>query len=528
MSLREFQADFDTPTHKVERASIVRRPDAVSLDYLIAHTLGGIAPSDPSQGLLYRTYRVRAVNDPEGGGIVQWSVSTVPVPEPGDWVPWETLFAFTGAPIVEIDAAVNQNGDIWVVAERHTGDDDAPQVWIYWFSIFTSQDEFEVIANGRTPRFILDDPLFPFESDLIVFYLTDEGVRFRLQGNNWTSPASVPGEGWVEVEQDEHGALVVIESDVTIEPGQTFLEDVGQSRDHRLALIASERDETEGTFRLLLRETAPYPLRLPPDSAGVDHSIEALFWEQVAIGYEMPEDEAAVDHTIENLFVEELVIETFPEDHVHGAFVPGTLAKVGGGPLFDLDFSSMSDGALPAEMTPVQGDWDVNGGALRAQTNDADDRVIVDGIGPEMDLFVQAFGLINAAGVGARFDGVAANGYFFRGSQLWIRQGHANSTLTGSATGADTHLDTAPFIGVRGEKQFSFRGFGLFQVDCVTGPLRATPSYRPSPEHQRGFTAFHEAENGIVSGAGWAGSGRSPYASLRQRLASGWKRASVT
>src|SRR5690606_19248084 len=55
--IRERLPEFATPTHEVVGASIIRRPDAISLDYLTAHTLGPIAVADPSKGLVARIWK---------------------------------------------------------------------------------------------------------------------------------------------------------------------------------------------------------------------------------------------------------------------------------------------------------------------------------------------------------------------------------------------------------------------------------------------------------------------------------------
>src|SRR5690606_11429160 len=55
--IRERLPEFATPTHEVVGASIFRRPDAISLDYLTAHTLGPIAVADTSKGLVARIWK---------------------------------------------------------------------------------------------------------------------------------------------------------------------------------------------------------------------------------------------------------------------------------------------------------------------------------------------------------------------------------------------------------------------------------------------------------------------------------------
>jgi hypothetical protein len=49
-SARDRQGEFETAGHSTAGASTERRPDAISLDYLTAHTLGPAANEDITSG----------------------------------------------------------------------------------------------------------------------------------------------------------------------------------------------------------------------------------------------------------------------------------------------------------------------------------------------------------------------------------------------------------------------------------------------------------------------------------------------
>jgi hypothetical protein len=58
---REFEEDFDKPEQRYRNTSIVRRPDAISPDYLTSFTVGPRDQGDASTGAVDRLWRVRVV-----------------------------------------------------------------------------------------------------------------------------------------------------------------------------------------------------------------------------------------------------------------------------------------------------------------------------------------------------------------------------------------------------------------------------------------------------------------------------------
>jgi hypothetical protein len=61
--LREYQSEFDRPEMRLRNASITRRPDAVSSDYLTCFTLGPNDQGDVSNGMVDRLWRVRLIGN---------------------------------------------------------------------------------------------------------------------------------------------------------------------------------------------------------------------------------------------------------------------------------------------------------------------------------------------------------------------------------------------------------------------------------------------------------------------------------
>ena len=57
--VREYQIDFETEGHQLDGLSTTRRPDAASLDYRTAFTMGPVALGDTSEGLIEWTWRAR-------------------------------------------------------------------------------------------------------------------------------------------------------------------------------------------------------------------------------------------------------------------------------------------------------------------------------------------------------------------------------------------------------------------------------------------------------------------------------------
>lgn len=170
--LREYQSQLSVGA--VQDASFLRRPDAVVP--LVSLSFGPRAESDTSEGLLARAWYCRVDN--AAGKVYLARARDV---GPG-WEDEEEWFSFAGAPIDEIDLSPDQNGRFMAVAER------AGNLWIYYFKPIAGAFVFEDFGAGRSPRCILDDPINPSRSDILVFYVASGTIRIRTQSDLYAVP----------------------------------------------------------------------------------------------------------------------------------------------------------------------------------------------------------------------------------------------------------------------------------------------------------------------------------------------------
>lgn len=185
---REFREDFNTEFHEVDGASIDLRPDAISVDHHTAFTLGPVELADPSEGLLARVWRAQVESD------------TVMVCSAwmnnGGWNEPVPLFHVDDGlgPLTEIDFAFEQTGNPVVCAERPTGPDGSPEVWVYFYDATIPGPVFRNFGPGRTPRALLDRPLEIGDSDVCVFYVDDEAGRivYRQQRERYETVHPTP------------------------------------------------------------------------------------------------------------------------------------------------------------------------------------------------------------------------------------------------------------------------------------------------------------------------------------------------
>lgn len=254
--IRERQPEFATPTHEVVGASIIRRPDAISLDYLTAHTLGPIAVADPSRGLVARAWKAWT---PDG-----YEVRLAGANGAGDAWTYEVLL-FTiddgGPPILELDIAFEQNGQPVVCLERATGVGGASEVWIWFYDPTVPGMVLRNFGAGRTPRALLDRPIEIADSDAVVFYVADHlgRIAYRQQRDRYAVEIPTPFEATED----------------------TFLEDAAKMQDRRVVLILSERDQISGTYSLRTATTTLFPLAADTEAVEPIHGITAATLEQV-------------------------------------------------------------------------------------------------------------------------------------------------------------------------------------------------------------------------------------------------------
>jgi hypothetical protein len=216
--------------------SLDRRPDAISPDYTYAHLFGPVQLSDFSQGLYNRAWRVRVDN----------AAKTVYLARANDantaWEAETVVLVFAGVDILELDAAFDQQGRIFLCAERATGTGGASEVWIYFFNSLLGAYAFTDFGAGRTPRAILDDPLSPNTGDVLVFYIRDAaGLCWRQQRDRFAveNIAVIPG--------------------AVFNAFYSYIEDVYRAIDGRLHVLYSVHDLVTGQYNLYHYETVLYP-----------------------------------------------------------------------------------------------------------------------------------------------------------------------------------------------------------------------------------------------------------------------------
>lgn len=225
--------------------SLIRRPDAISLDYLTGFAVGPREVSDPSEGLLNRVWRVHVL------GSQVWLSKADDANE--DWEPETLVFEYSGAPIVEVDLAFDQNGAVTICAERYTGAGATSEVWLYWLDSRVGDYVFSMVCPGRTPRILLDDPQFVEESDLLLFYVSDQNNR-------------------IEFRRQRDFYLTVFETTVEGTTG-LFLEEVALATDRRLHVIYGRRDHELGRYVIETLESAPYPAHLDDSIEPASHIV---------------------------------------------------------------------------------------------------------------------------------------------------------------------------------------------------------------------------------------------------------------
>jgi hypothetical protein len=249
-STREYQNEFAI-SQFFESSSITLRPDAVSFDYKTAFSLGPNSIGTGTDGLFEKVWKFRADNT-----NVWYSVEAG-----GTWSSEQLLFSYVGEPIIELDGAFEQQGRPNIVAQRNTGINGAPEVWLYWFDPLVNNFVFQNFGSGRTPRISLDDWQEPTNSDVLVFYVNDASnrIQYRVQRDRFNTVYNTP----------------------IVSSQNTYLERVGFAADYRYRVTYSERNTTLGTYELKQLATVRYPIILPAESFTAEGSFVSATVEEI-------------------------------------------------------------------------------------------------------------------------------------------------------------------------------------------------------------------------------------------------------
>jgi hypothetical protein len=235
----ERQADFESRNPVLTETSLVRRPDAIALDYLTAFSLGPVVNGDTSEGVVSHVWKCKVDNNLKKVYIARENDSKT------DWNNETELFSFDDdlAIINEVDIAFEQAGRPVICAERETGVGGSKEVWLYWFDSTDSMFGFDNFGPGRNPRVILDSPLDPVSSDVLLFYLTDTKLVLRQQ-------------------QDRYA--VVIETPFNVDDTY-YIEDVVRMRDSRIRVSLSHRSIGTGKYNSEFLDSTLYPIVVSGD-----------------------------------------------------------------------------------------------------------------------------------------------------------------------------------------------------------------------------------------------------------------------
>lgn len=254
---RNFFDDFNTITHTLEEASITRRPDAISPDYLRAHTLGPVALNDTAEGVAAWVWEAWADNA-TGEVFIRRENATH-----DGWDPETLVFAFTGTPVSELDVAFNQNAQPEVSAER------AGNLWHYYYHPVDEAYRFEDFGEGRTPRVLLDNQWDTANSDIIIFFLDDtaDRMRYRIQSERYENVHDTP-----------------LRSVAT-----AFLEDVVRTYGYRLQIIYTVHWAAIGFWQCKSFVTALYPVPLVPEGVDVASGLLGTVVTPTLLGTLAPE-----------------------------------------------------------------------------------------------------------------------------------------------------------------------------------------------------------------------------------------------
>ena len=153
-------------------------PDDVPYDRLLDFEQGGVAISDPSQGLTGYTWSCRAVGD------------SIQIRRGSD--AWEELLTFEH--IYEIAFTFDQNmRPLVAIATR------AKHLSLYWYDPVTGAYTVTFLGTGRCPRMTLDDkrPFANQYSDALLGYIKGKNLVYRQQRDRFLIEypvlANVPG-----------------------------------------------------------------------------------------------------------------------------------------------------------------------------------------------------------------------------------------------------------------------------------------------------------------------------------------------
>ncbi len=174
------------------------RPDALAFDYNISFAYGPSETGSTLAGFINKAWRLSHVyNDPAANSGTFYLAR-----ENDAGTDWRTdlpLFTYTGSEAVEIDLVFDQAGRPVVAAERLLIDGYATEsfVWLYRYEAAVGDFTLRRITTGSNPRVILDDPVQPEISDVLLFYR--RGITSEVKVSASAHMISATGSGTDDV-----------------------------------------------------------------------------------------------------------------------------------------------------------------------------------------------------------------------------------------------------------------------------------------------------------------------------------------
>jgi hypothetical protein len=194
---KRFYEDWTEPHAAFEDTDADKLPDAISSIGRTAYNAGPAFIGD-AVGFMEHSWRCRVLGNQvflarTTANKQGWQNETLlfSVDDAGPQIRFCSLgFTIAGRPVV--------------ATERLTGDEGAPEIWIYFFNSLTQQFEFTNFGRGRSPICFLDTPNAPSTADVTVMYIVEDGddrlVAYRLQRDRYLQEYEAVSEADLDVD----------------------------------------------------------------------------------------------------------------------------------------------------------------------------------------------------------------------------------------------------------------------------------------------------------------------------------------
>ena len=222
---------------KVAESNVGPMLAAATITRFLAYALGiGTFGSVPFVGKVQHLAIYSGVALPDARIIAHYNSGLTPLIDPNS--------------VKEIDLAFTQNGDPTVCVQI---DND---IWLYWFDPQINDFTFVKLGPGRNPRIVLDNPDIVPDSDVLLFYMSEDqdALVYRIQRERYENEHVTPVTGVIN----------------------KFTEEAYKSSGNRLHVLYSERNPTTGRYSLRQLNSKLFPFILPPEGINVGVSVVSI------------------------------------------------------------------------------------------------------------------------------------------------------------------------------------------------------------------------------------------------------------